>query len=37
MAGGTLAFVLARGIGAAFVARDVALTDVATFLDAELS
>lgn len=37
MAGGRLAFVLAHGIGAAFVARDVALADVADFLDAELS
>ena len=36
MAGGTLAFVLAHGIGAAFVARDVALTDVAAFLDRAL-
>jgi 3-dehydroquinate synthase len=37
MAGGTLAFVLARRIGAAFVARDVALADVAAFLDRELA
>ena len=31
--GGTLSFILARGIGAAFVDRDVALADVASFLD----
>ncbi len=37
MAGGTLAFILARGIGDAFVARDLALADVAAFLDAELA
>ncbi len=37
MAGGTLAFILARRIGEAFVARDVALTDVAAFLDRELA
>ena len=35
MAGGTLPFLLARGIGQTFVARDVALHDVAAFLDAE--
>lgn len=35
MAGGTLPFLLARGIGQTFVARDVALDDVAAFLDAE--
>ena len=33
MAGGTLPFLLARGIGRTFVARDVALEDVAAFLD----
>ena len=37
MAGGTLAFILARGIGHTFVARDVALTDVAAFLDRQLA
>ena len=37
MAGGTLAFVLARRIGEAFVARDVALADVAAFLDRALA
>lgn len=31
--GGRVAFILARGIGAAFVARDVELDDVADFLD----
>jgi 3-dehydroquinate synthase len=36
MARGTLAFILARGIGKAFVSRDVALDDVAAFLDSEL-
>ncbi|WP_133365161.1 3-dehydroquinate synthase [Qipengyuania sediminis] len=36
MAGGALPFVLLRGIGAAFLARDVDLADVARFLDAEL-
>ena len=33
--GGTLAFVLARGIGAAFLDRSVDLADVAAFLDRE--
>lgn len=33
MAGGTLPFLLARGVGQAFVARDVDLGDVAAFLD----
>ncbi len=33
MAGGTLPFILVRGIGAAFVSRDVALSDVEAFLD----
>lgn len=37
MAGGTLAFVLTRGIGTAFVARNIALADVAAFLDRELA
>jgi 3-dehydroquinate synthase len=37
MASGTLAFILARGIGNAFVSRDVQLTDVAAFLDEELN
>jgi 3-dehydroquinate synthase len=37
MAGGTLAFVLAHGIGDTFVARDVDLTDVAAFLDRQLA
>lgn len=32
-AGGTVPFILARGIGQAFVARDVALDDIAAFLD----
>ena len=32
MSAGTLPFILARGIGQAFVAHDVALDDVATFL-----
>jgi 3-dehydroquinate synthase len=32
MKGGTLPFILARGIGQAFVARDVPLADVETFL-----
>ncbi|MXO73700.1 3-dehydroquinate synthase [Altererythrobacter aerius] len=36
MEGGTLPFVLLRGIGQAFLARDVALADVAAFLDEEL-
>ena len=35
MVGGTLPFLLARGIGQTFVARDVALDDVAAFLDEE--
>ncbi len=33
MSGGTLPFILARGIGQAFVNRDVVLADVAAFLD----
>jgi 3-dehydroquinate synthase len=33
MSGGTLPFLLARGIGQTYVARDVALADVAAFLD----
>lgn len=36
MDAGTLPFVLLRNIGAAFLARDVQLSDVAAFLDAEL-
>ena len=36
MDAGTLPFVLLRGIGAAFLARDVPLSDVAEFLDALL-
>ena len=36
MDAGALPFVLLRGIGAAFLAKDVALDDVAHFLDAEL-
>ena len=35
MAAGTLPFLLARGIGATFVARDVDLGEVAAFLDRE--
>ncbi len=35
MSGGTLPFILARGIGAAYVDKGVALTDVEAFLDAE--
>ncbi|MEK6636518.1 MAG: 3-dehydroquinate synthase [Pseudomonadota bacterium] len=37
MANGTLAFILARDIGEAFVSRDVPLDDVAAFLDRELN
>lgn len=37
MDAGTLPFVLLRGIGAAVLNKDVALTDVAAFLDAELA
>ena len=33
MAAGTLPFLLARGIGQTFLSRDVALDDVAAFLD----
>ncbi|MEJ7934068.1 3-dehydroquinate synthase [Sphingobium sp. AN558] len=33
MAGGTLPFLLARGIGKTFLSKDVALADVAAFLD----
>ena len=36
MDAGTLPFVLLKGLGEAFLAKDVALGDVATFLDAEL-
>lgn len=35
MEGGRLPFLLARGIGETFLARDVALADVAAFLEAE--
>ncbi|OQW42861.1 MAG: 3-dehydroquinate synthase [Proteobacteria bacterium SG_bin5] len=35
MAGGSLPFLLARGIGRTFVAKDVALEDVAAFLEDE--
>ena len=35
MAGGTLPFLLARGIGKTFLSRDVVLDDVAAFLDGE--
>ena len=35
MEGGTLPFLLVRGIGRAFVARDVELRDIAAFLDTE--
>ena len=37
MDAGTLPFVLMRGIGEAFLAKDVNLADVAAFLDAELA
>ena len=36
MAGGTLPFLLLRSIGAAYLAKDVDLTDVAAFLDEQL-
>ena len=36
MDAGTLPFVLLKGLGEAFLAKDVALQDVAAFLDAEL-
>ena len=35
MAGGTLPFLLARGIGQTWLAKNVDLNDVARFLDAE--
>jgi len=35
MSGGTLPFLLARGIGKTFLSKDVVLNDVAAFLDAE--
>lgn len=35
MAGGTLPFLLARGIGQTFLSKDVELSDVAAFLDEE--
>ena len=37
MDAGTLPFVLLRSIGEAFLAKDVALDDVAAFLDGELA
>ena len=37
MDAGTLPFVLLKGIGEAFLAKDVALDEVATFLDGELA
>ena len=37
MDAGTLPFVLMKGIGQAFLARDVELADVAAFLDQELA
>ena len=37
MDAGTLPFILLNGIGDAFLARDVDLAEVATFLDAELA
>jgi 3-dehydroquinate synthase len=37
MAAGTLPFLLARGIGQTFLSKDVALADVAAFLDDERS
>ncbi len=37
MDAGTLPFLLLRGIGQTFVARDVAITDIARFLDDELA
>ncbi|MEO7248587.1 MAG: 3-dehydroquinate synthase [Novosphingobium sp.] len=37
MDAGTLPFILMRGIGSAFVAKDVELADVARFLDEELA
>lgn len=36
MSGGTLPFILARGIGQAYVDKSVSLADVAEFLDAEI-
>jgi 3-dehydroquinate synthase len=35
MSGGTLPFLLARGIGQTFLSKDVVLDDVAAFLDDE--
>ena len=37
VSGGNLPFLLMRGIGATYLAKDVALDDVAAFLDEELS
>ena len=36
MSGGTLPFLLAHGIGQTFLSNDVALDDVAAFLDSEV-
>jgi 3-dehydroquinate synthase len=36
MSGGTLPFLLARGIGHTFLSKDVALDDVAAFLDSDV-
>ena len=36
MDAGTLPFILLRSIGAAYLARDVALEDIAAFLDEQL-
>ncbi|MFZ1564814.1 MAG: 3-dehydroquinate synthase, partial [Sphingorhabdus sp.] len=35
-AGGTLPFLLARGIGQTYLAKDVDLADVAAFLDSDV-
>ena len=37
MSGGTLPFILTRGIGQAYVDKSVALADVSAFLDSERS
>ena len=37
MDAGTLPFVLLKSVGEAFLAKDVALADVAKFLDGELA
>jgi 3-dehydroquinate synthase len=36
MDAGTLPFILLRSIGAAYLAKDVALDDIASFLDEQL-